>query len=577
MSKGTFLFSANRMNNTTASYAVVVQHVLVYANLGKEFVNDQCSGKEPWQIILATVVTGFIASWLHSFLFDNDLSLGKRLKMSFYYYFKKLPIIRSIVQKEMGSVLCDVNVQKLFPLKPGMSYMNHMPQSGRNLKNLLHLVDEYLSLDEVDWTGGKVSGTVYSGDPELTAVASSVYHKFAWSNPLHADVFPSLRKMEAEVVRMACNLFHGDPHNSCGFVTSGGTESILLACKAYRDWASSKGVRKPEMIVPVSAHAAFYKAAQLFKIKFVQVPVDPTTRKVDLYAMQRAINRNTCMLVGSTPQFPHGVLDPIEEIAKLGSRYSVPVHVDACLGGFLLPFMKDAGFPIPPCDFSVHGVTSISADTHKYGYAPKGSSVVMYSSRDWAHFQYFVAPDWQGGIYATPMFAGSRSGAVVAACWATLVHIGYEGYVANTRKVISTARYIENGLQNIGNIFVFGKPEMSVIAIGSLDFDIFRLSSELVNRGWNLNNLQFPSSIHICCTMPHTKPGVADCFLKDVQESVAAIMMAPQAKTTGAGALYGMAQAIPDRTLVSDIANCFIDAIYDTDSAVPKPYANGTA
>nr|CAB3266030.1 sphingosine-1-phosphate lyase 1-like [Phallusia mammillata] len=535
-----------------------------------DFVDVQLMAFKPWEIVSITVVTLVLTHLVYNFVFDHEKSLSQRLKLGFFYYVKRFPIIRSIVEDKMKPVLHEVSATKLFPLKPGMTYKNVMPYVGKSHTSILREVDEYLSLDTVDWSKGNVSGTVYGGDPDLTLVASTMYHKFAWSNPLHPDVFPSLRKMEAEVVRMTCSLFNGDPNASCGFVTTGGTESILLACKTYRDWAYSKGIKKPEMVIPISAHAAFEKGAAYFKIKLKHVPVDPTTRKVDLHAMKQAINKNTCMLVGSTPQFPHGVLDPIADIAALGKRYGVPVHVDACLGGFLLPFMGEAGFPIQPCDFSVPGVTSISADTHKYGCAPKGSSVIMYKSTEFAHHQYFVSPDWQGGIYATPMFAGSRSGAIVAACWGTMVHIGREGYISNTRKIISTARTIENGLAQMNNLFVFGKPEMSVIAFGSMDFDIFRLSGELTNKGWNLNTLQFPPSIHLCCTMPHTKPGVADRFLSDVNDAVNTIMQSPKSKPAGAGAIYGMAQSIPDRTIVSSIAHGFLDALYDT-----TPFARG--
>ncbi|XP_076816982.1 sphingosine-1-phosphate lyase 1-like [Clavelina lepadiformis] len=530
----------------------------------KDKVNHLCLDLEAWEIILFTIGTLLICQWGHSVLFDHDKSIKSRLANGFFYYVKRLPVIRTVVRNKMDDVLHEVSAEKLFQLKPGMTYMQRLPEKGKNEIEILRDVNEYLSLDVVDWKKGNVSGTVYGGSEELTDIITKVYHKFAWSNPLHADVFPALRKMEAEVVKISCNLFHGDPEKSCGCVTSGGTESIMLACKTYRDWAYEKGISKPELICPISAHAAFEKAAHCFRMKLIHIPVDAVTRKADIHAMKRAITKNTCMLMGSTPQFPHGVLDPIVEIAELGKKYGIPVHVDACLGGFLLPFMKDAGYEIPPCDFAVPGVTSISADTHKYGYAPKGSSVVLYSSKKWRHYQYFVSPDWQGGIYATPMFAGSRSGAIVAACWASLVHFGREGYVNNTRNIIYTARYIENGLKTIPGIFIFGKPEMSVVAVGSLDFDIFRLSSGLVQRGWNLNSLQFPPSIHLCCTMPHTRPGVADRFITDVRECVSAIMENPTAKTTGAGAMYGMAQSLPDRSIVNEISTAFIDALYDT-------------
>ncbi|XP_058241957.1 sphingosine-1-phosphate lyase 1 isoform X2 [Hemibagrus wyckioides] len=418
--------------------------------------------------------------------------------------------------------------------------------------------------DEVQWSKGKVSGAVYWGDEKLTDLLVKVYGEFAWSNPLHPDIFPGVRKMEAEVVRMTCTLFNGGPE-SCGTVTSGGTESILMACKAYRDLAYERGIKYPEILAPVSAHAAFDKAAHYFGMKLIHIPLDKKTMKVDVKAMKRAISKNTAMLVCSAPQFPHGIIDPIVEVGKLAEKYNIPFHVDACLGGFLIVFMEKAGFKLEPFDFRVKSVTSISADTHKYGYAPKGSSVVIYREKKYRHYQYFVAPDWQGGIYASPSIAGSRPGGIIAACWATMMHMGESGYVEATKKVVQTARTIAAGVHKVEGLFVFGKPEVSVVALGSNVFDIFRLSNALTSKGWNLNTLQFPSSIHICVTMLHTQPGVAEQFIKDVKEEVAKIMKNPKEKTTGMGAVYGMAQTIPDRSMVTEVSCGFLDCLYSTE------------
>lgn len=279
--------------------------------------------------------------------------------------------------------------------------------------------------------------------------------------------------------------------------------------------------------------------------------------------MRRAITKNTILLCGSAPQFPHGVMDPIEEIAKLAKKYNLGCHVDACLGGFLIPFMKKAGFSLPPFDFSVDGVTSISCDTHKYGFSPKGSSVIMYSNKHLRHFQYFVAPDWQGGIYACPSIPGSRPGAIIAVTWATMIYYGESGYVESTRKIISTRRKIEDGLRKIKGIFVLGKPEVSVVAFASHNFDVYHLGDALTKKGWHLNTLQFPSSIHICVTALNTQPGVADQFIKDVRECTAALLKDPAAKSSGMSAIYGMSQSIPDRSIVNEIAWGFLDCMYN--------------
>merc|ERR1712142_1221900 len=276
------------------------------------------------------------------------------------------------------------------------------------------------------------------------------------------------------------------------------------------------------------------------------------------------INKNTIMLVGSAPQFPHGSIDDIEAIAELGLKYNIPVHVDACLGGFLLAFMEDAGFHVRPFDFRVSGVTSISADTHKYGYAPKGSSVVLYNEPKWRHHQFFVTPDWPGGIYATPTIGGSRSGGIVAACWAAMLFFGKEGYIKTTKEIISTTRKITEALRNIPGIQIVGSPDVSVVAFDSKDFNIYGLSDGMKERGWALNALQFPSCVHLCVTRPHTLPGVAEKFIRDVTEITAEIMKDPSASNAGSAAMYGMAASIPDRSIVEDLTGVYLDALYYT-------------
>ncbi|XP_007896093.1 sphingosine-1-phosphate lyase 1 [Callorhinchus milii] len=547
---------------------------LVCLDKGRSFVNSQCKGLEPWQIIAFTAIAILLAGWLHKFLFQRE-SIPSRLKTLFFKIVRKLPFVGSAIQKQLDKAMDDLTTS-VTTLKAGMTYIKALPSHGLKETDLLAKLKEYTLLGHIHWEDGKVSGTVYSGDEQLTKLMVKVYGDFAWSNPLHPEIFPGVRKMEAEVVRMVCTLFHGGP-DSCGAVTSGGTESILMACKAYRDLAAERGIQYPEIIAPVSAHAAFDKAAHYFGMKMVHIPLNKTM-EVDVKAMKRAISKNTVMLVCSVPQFPHGVMDPVEDVAKLAVKYKIPLHVDACLGGFLIVFMEKAGFHLPLFDFRIEGVTSISADTHKYGFAPKGSSVILYSEKKYRRYQFFVAPDWQGGIYASPTIAGSRPGGIIAACWATMMHMGENGYVQTTKKIIKTTRHIEAQLKKVQGIFVFGKPQVSVVALGSKIFDILRLSDALTSKGWNLNTLQFPSSIHICVTLLHTKPGIADNFIKDVRECVAEIMKNPSEKTTGKGAIYGMAQSIPDRSLVTEISQGFLDCLYCTDlPGENKKHMNGAS
>lgn len=280
--------------------------------------------------------------------------------------------------------------------------------------------------------------------------------------------------------------------------------------------------------------------------------------------MKRAITRNTVMLVGSSPNFPYGTIDNIEEIAKLGLKYNIPVHVDCCLGSFIAAFMPEAGFKVPPFDFGVAGVTSMSVDTHKYGFAPKGTSLVLYSKPEYRRCQYYTSLSWPGGHYGSPSVSGSRSGAVIAECWATMKYFGREGYIEATREIVSVSRYIEEGLRQIEGIFVFGQPFSTVIAVGSEQFHIYRLSQALSDKKWNLNMLQFPFGFHICITQLHTAPGVADQFLNDVKEAVKEILKNPDVSLSGKGAVYGMSASVPDRSIVGDFTKFYIDALFYT-------------
>ena len=529
-------------------------------NTTRNYLNGVAAPYEAWQVIFACVGLTLIMSRLYHFLHREDKSLWQRVKIASFRILRKLPFISTKVKSEVNKAIQQIQKDILTP-KPGERYVLQLPEKGLSHAQLRKEMDNFDQMHSIDWKSGKASGCLYNCNPELTDVTTEVYGRYSWTNPLHCDIFPQIRKMEAEVVQWCVKLFHGDS-SAGGVMTSGGTESILMAMKAYREMGYERGISYPEIVCPTSAHCAFEKAADYFKMKLVHVPVDPTSFKVNLSAMARAINSNTVVLVGSAPHFPHGIIDPIEGIAKLGVKHNLGVHVDCCLGGFLLPFMDRAGFKLRPFDFRVRGVTSISADTHKYGFAPKGSSVVMYSSKQLRSKQFFVSTDWQGGIYASPSIAGSRPGGIIAATWATMLTFGMDGYVDSTKKIIGTARYIIQELNKLHGVYVVGNPEVSVVAIASNEFDIYRLFGYMSEKGWSLNALQFPSCFHICLTLLHTKEGVADQFVHDIKAGIAEIMRQPDQKAAGAAAIYGTSQAIPDRSIIADIATGFIDTLY---------------
>ncbi|GFY57182.1 sphingosine-1-phosphate lyase [Trichonephila inaurata madagascariensis] len=524
----------------------------------KVYINNTCEGREAWEIIALTFFTTCVIYFVNKFI--TDLFEDGFVAVLFRNL-RKLPFIKQGVAKEMKSTTDEIEKE----LMKGMErkiFLHKLPKQPWGAGNILKEIENYISYGKYLWHEGYVSGTFYPGNDEaFENMIEHVYGKTAYTNPLHTDVFPGIRVMEAEIVHMVSVLFNAP--EAIGTVTTGGTESIFLVCKAYRDFAKSeRGIKSPNMIIPVTAHAAFDKAAQLLKIQVKHIKCDSKSMKVNIQAMKKAIDKNTCMLVGSAPAFPHGCMDDIEEIAKLGCKYDVPVHVDGCLGGFLLPFVRKAGFHVPPFDFTVKGVTSISVDTHKYAFAPKGTSVILYKNKIHRHYQFSVTTDWPGGIYGTPNLSGSRSGGVIATCWASLLYHGEEGYVEATKKIISVTKYVEKGLREIEGIFVFGEPNVSVIAIGSDHFDVYRLSSALTDKGWNLNLLQYPSGFHICFTMQHTYEGVADKFLSHVRECTKEILKDPVSRTSGTAAIYGMAQQIPDRSLVKEIVWAYLDACY---------------
>lgn len=485
--------------------------------------------------------------------------LDPRLLSSLERGVKSLPGVRERLQNEYAGMMSGLEAS-VKPYRERLPVFIRIPEEGRSRSDILRDMEIMRQEEEAQWSQGFVSGAVYHGDQEHIAFLNQVYALNSQSNPLHADVWPSATKFEAEIVAMTADMLGGAEQGVCGTVTSGGTESILLAMRTYRDWArAEKGITRPEMILPVSAHAAFDKASQYFGIKAVRIPVDKDFR-ADVEAARRAISRNTVVMVGSAPSFPHGAVDPIAELSELAREHDIGFHTDACLGGFVLPWAEKLGYPVPPFDFRLPGVTSMSADTHKYGYAAKGTSVVLYRSRNLLHYQYYTASDWPGGLYFSPTFAGSRPGALSAACWAAMTSIGAQGYLSATRKILETAAFIKQGIREIPELRLLGDP-LFVIAFASDTLDIYKVLEVMSHKKWSLNGLHKPSCVHLCVTLRHTQPGVAERFLSDLREAVAYVKAHPEEKGSMAP-VYGMAASVPMRGLVSDMLKQYLDLIF---------------
>ena len=477
-----------------------------------------------------------------------------------------IPIVKHQIDKESESMMRELR-KSLKPYRDGFASFARLPAQGVERETLLAEMEKLKTLEQARWKDGLVSGAVYNGDDAHVEFLSRVYAINSQSNPLHADVWPSTTKFEAEIVAMTAHMLGGDGQ-VCGTVSSGGTESILLAMKTYRDWArDQKGITAPEMIVPTTAHAAFDKAAQYFNIKMVRVPVDAAMR-ADMAATRQAITRNTIVIIGSAPSFPHGVIDPIAELTELAHARGIGFHTDACLGGFILPWAEKLGYHVPPFDFRLPGVTSISADTHKYGYAAKGSSVILYRGEELRHYQYYTTTDWLGGLYLSPTFAGSRPGALSAACWAAMVSMGEQGYLDAAKKILETAARIKKEIEKIPDLHLVGD-SLFVVALGSKTLDIYSVLDEMGKRHWSLNGLQSPAAVHLCVTLRHTLPGVADKFIADLKASVDYVRAHPEVRGE-MGAVYGMTASVPLRGIVSDFLKSYIDLLYEMESIPPQ-------
>ena len=396
-----------------------------------------------------------------------------------------------------------------------------LPQQGRPAAEVIGDLAAKRKND-VRWQDGRAFGMVYNGGPSVHEVAEQAAALYLHENALNTKAFPSLGEIQAEVVRWTADLLHGPP-GTAGFLTSGGTESILCAVLAARERGrKDRGVTAPHMVVAESAHAAFHKAAHLFGVRLTKTPVS-TDWTADVGAMAAAVTPETVLLVGSAPQYPQGVVDDIPAIAALARSAAANCHVDACMGGFVLPFVEMLGRPVPPWDFRVDGVTSISADIHKLGYAPKGVSVILYRDKTLRAHQTFVFDDWLGGFYASPNLQGSRSGLPMAAAWAVMQHLGVDGYLRLTEAMLTNADALRAGVRAIDGLRVLGDGAFHLVAMAadpksSRDLDVFALGDALLARGWFHDRQGPPDSLH--STVSNSNTGVMEAYLHDLAECV---------------------------------------------------------
>jgi sphinganine-1-phosphate aldolase len=454
----------------------------------------------------------------------------------------------------------------MYPYRREFESFRAIPEEGVDPDALLEFAATMASREDAKGLAGRVSGSIYHGGEDHYAYLEQVFGKFGHANVLQRDMYPSSTKFEGEIVAMTAAMLHGEAvaqhhpgEEVCGVLTSGGTESLMNPMLVYRDWGRARGITRPRVIMPVTAHPAFDKGAHYFDIELVKAPVGPDFA-VDVDWVADNIDDNTVALIGSAGNYPYGVIDPIGALSDIALERGINLHVDGCLGGFVLPWAEQVGRELPPFDFRNPGVTSISADTHKYGYALKGSSVLLYRNKELRKLQYFSIPNWPGGLYASPGMSGSRSGGIIAAAWAAMVTMGQSGYREIARGIFATADTIRAGVAAIPELTLLGNSPF-MVAFGSDELDIFLVNDELAARGWRLNGLQHPAGVHFCVTRPNTSPGVAEAFVADLRVAVDAAKLA--SGPAKSGAVYALGAAPGGDDVITSVISSAIDLMYE--------------
>ncbi len=408
-----------------------------------------------------------------------------------------------------------------------------IPQTGMDRDDVLGQLDAYKA-DDVRWREGRAFTLAYNAGPDVIAVAEEAYRRFGTENGLNTHAFPSLQRIQNEVVGIVADWFDGGPE-SAGFLTSGGTESLLLTVKAARERGrKERGVERPNMVLPTTAHAAFEKGCYYFGVESRRVPVGPEWR-ADVAAMEAAIDDDTVLLVGSAPQYPQGVIDPIAEIAALAHVRDINCHVDACMGGVTLTYLARLGHRIPAWNFSVQGVTSISVDLHKYGYSAKGAGVLMHRNKQLRGYQTFVTDNWLGGRYGSSGVLGTKSGGPWAAAWAVMHFLGDEGYLRLTAAARRACEELTEAVNSAPELHALAQPDATLLAFEAADpsaLDVFAVADDLWSKGWYVDRQGPPSSLH--CTVNAIHDGKIPEFVADLRWAIDTVVRASASGEQGA-------------------------------------------
>lgn len=533
--------------------------------------------------VFAVVVILLVKAWVNQGP-SGALTLVGRVILS-------LPGLRSVVRwflaKEVKSFTSQIKAKteekRTKEEKQQKTTTVHIPKQGLTPAELMTKMEQLRALNQTAGDG-RMFAYVYTGEGENFELQKRAFDLFSektglslehdqlvrffheafmHENALNPTVFPALRRFETEVVGMTSSMLHGDCH-VVGSMTSGGTESLLMAVKTYRDQARDlrPHVRHPEMVAPLTIHPAHEKAAHYFGVKIVHVQVGDDGRP-DVTAYEKAISSNTIALLCSAPQYCHGTIDPVLEISAVAVRHRLPLHVDACFGGFMLPWLEKLGYPVPVFDFRLDGVTSISADIHKYGFGCKGASVILYRDDSIRKYQMFAYSGWPGGLFGSPSMAGTRPGGNIAAAWAALMAMGEEGYLRVAKQLMSVTDTLKTGINAIPGICVVGRPHMTAFAVKADDpeVDIYAVADVMESKGWTMERQQLPPSLHFSI-MPHHTDQVVGKLLEDFRTSVETAKGNVKLSGTGSAAMYGMMAKIPEKGIVDGFIIEFFSQLY---------------
>lgn len=397
-----------------------------------------------------------------------------------------------------------------------------LPSSGLSRDDVFARLDQ-MKQNDVRWREGRAFTLAYNAGDDVIAVAEEAYRRFSTENALNTDAFPSLRRIQSEVVGIVTDWLEGGS-DAAGFMTTGGTESLLLAVKAARERGRrERGIERPNVVLPASAHAAFEKGCYYFGLESRRVPVGADWR-ADVAAMEAAVDDDTVLVVGSAPQYPQGVIDDIPAIAAIAEARGINCHVDACMGGVTLTYLARLGHPIPPWNFSVPGVTSISVDLHKFGYTAKGASVIAHRSKALRQYQTFVTDNWLGGVYGSSGVLGTKSGGSMGAAWAVMNYLGDEGYLRLTAAARHATEQLAAAIEARPQLVLRAQPASTLVAFGAADptaLDVFAVADALWRRGWYLDRQGPPPSLH--CTVNAVHDGKIEAFLVDLDASLAEV------------------------------------------------------